>query len=258
MNRRDILKVVLGGGVISTIGITTATGEDNIAQTYDNSLPVAQYQSGIEKDTWYKRSLKDDPVRKPVVCHRIIREIANADEIMGGDWKLVSHSGTHVYLRRTGRAWINKEDAELLLHTTNLMPVRVWGAVEMSEMMVLNKQQGFFTKIRTVGMTNKTQWEERKWKWDHKHTTTISNKEETKESEFNFYREDCKPERVGDMQQMHCKVVYDGYCGVGRAERTYSLCGPVNGSKWRAEWMDKKEEMLTMNILAKTDVYSKN
>jgi hypothetical protein len=59
--------------------------------------------------------------------------------------------------------------------------------------------------------------------WDHKHTTTVSNKDETKEFEFNFYREDCEPERVGDMQQMHYRIVWDGYCGVGRAEWTCTL-----------------------------------
>jgi hypothetical protein len=181
MNRRDALKII-GGVVIPTIGVAAATGEDNIAQAHairedalrrHNSLPVAQYRREIEEDTWYKRSLKDPVARKPVVCQRIIRELINADEIMGGEWKLVSGNGTQdtigrnvTYLRRSGRAWINREDAEHLLHTTNLTPIKVWGEVEMSEMVVLSigafKQQGFFTKTRTVGMTDKTQWEERK------------------------------------------------------------------------------------------------
>jgi len=264
MNRREMLKTVMGGSV-GVVLTGEVVANDKIAR--HASLPIAQYQREIELDSWYKRTTKDPVRRKAITCQRVVRVLTNADEIMGGEWKLVTDMGKEdaigrkiTYLRRTGRAWVKKEDAEHLLHGTTLTPIKVWGEVEMSEMMVLSiggfAHQGCFTKTRTVGMTDKTMWEERKWVWDHRHVVSMGKNGETQEHEFNFYREDCQPERVGDVQELHYKVVYEGYCGVGRAERVYTLCGPVDGGKWQTEWMDK-EEALMVNILNKADVYSK-
>ena len=245
MNRRDALKVMGGVATIPVVGLTAGAVQNK-------SLPVAQYRREVGEDTWYKRTFD---TRTPVTCQRIERVLDNADEIMGDNWKLVTDNGTHDavgrkvnYLRRTGRAWINKEDAEYLLHDKTLTPIKVWGEVDVSEMMVMSvgafNYQGVFTKTRTIGMTDKTQWAERKWVWDHRHALNRSDYDH----QFDFYREDCEPERVGNVQQLYYKIVYDGYEGVGRTENIYSLCGPVEGGKWRTEWMEKENAFMVRMV----------
>lgn len=242
MNRRDVLKIM--GGVVAVPVVELNAG---VATT--QSLPVAHYMREVENDdTWYMRTSTE---RTPVTQQRIVRVLTNGEEIMGNNYEHVGDNSLHDadgpvfrrtnYLSRSGRCWINKEDAECLLHPKTLTPIRVWGEVNMTEGIVLSNsgafqdRQGVFHKVRTVGMTNKTQWEERKWVFDH----TVSKDKH----QFTVYREDCKPERIGDVQELHYKIDHDG------KSITYSLCGPVKDGKWRTEW-NAKEQALMTNIVA--------
>jgi hypothetical protein len=226
MNRRDVLKVMGGVVAIPVVGLTAGATESK-------SLPVAQYHREVSED-------------------RIVRILTNGDEIMGKKYEHVGDNSLHDadgpvfrranYLSRSRRVWVNKEDAEYLLHPKTLTPIRVWGEVDMTEGVVLSNsgafkdQQGVFHKVRTVGMTDKTQWEERKWVFDH---TVTKDKHQ-----FTVYREDCNPERIGDVQELHYKI--DRHDG---KSITYSLCGPVKDGKWRTEW-NAKEQALMANIVA--------
>ena len=229
MNRRDVLKV-MGGVVAAPVVGLAAEGK---------SLPVAQYHREIGEE-------------------KIMRILTNGDEIMGKKYEHVGDNSLHDadgpvfrranYLSRSGRVWVNKEDAECLLHPKTLTPIRVWGEVDMTEGVVLSNsgafkdQQGVFHKVRTVGMTDKTQWEERKWVFDH----TVSKDKH----QFTVYREDCKPECVGDVQELSYKIDY--HDGKGKKSTIYSLCGPVKDGKWRTEW-NAKEQALMANIVASVE-----
>ena len=226
MNRRDVLKVMGGVVAIPVVGLTAGATESKL-------LPVAQYHREVSEDM-------------------IVRILTNGDEIMGKKYEHVGDNSLHDadgpvfrranYLSRSGRVWVNKEDAEYLLHPKTLTPIRVWGEVDMTEGVVLSNsgafkdQQGVFHKVRTVGMTDKTQWEERKWVFDH---TVTKDKHQ-----FTVYREDCNPERIGDVQELHYKI--DRHDG---KSITYALCGPMKDGKWRTEW-NAKEQALMANIVA--------
>jgi len=251
MNRRDALKVIGGVATIPVVGLT-------VGAVQNKSLPVAQYRREVGEDTWYKRtSTERTRFTVPVTCQRIVRELVNTDEIMGMEYEYVGNNSTFAdegpvcrltkFMRRHGKCWINKEDAEYLLHPKTMKPIRVWGEVEMAETLILTKSgvmgnKGVFDTGRTVGMTEKTQWEERKWVFDH----TVSKDK----YHFTVHREDCKPERMGDVQELFYKIDY--HDGKGNRSTIYSLCGPVKDGKWKTEWNEKEQALMT-NIVASVE-----